>query len=151
MPHTTTNPQATEAAHALSGVVRCYTLLGEMDSGPAPASAADAQMWAQTFEATWKEAQALMQEARALGWKGKLGDVMPGQPSSRARKIYATCHMVRLSVTRSAREALDTAAALVSGFRFQGEVPANLEHLHYDLAYALASAQIRAEKRSAGP
>lgn len=151
MPDRTTNPQAQEAAHALSGVVRCYTLLNMMEASPAPTSALAAHEWAQTFEATWKEAQNLMAQACALGWTGKLSSFMPKQYPYRARMVYATCYVVRLGVTRSASEALSAATALVSGFRFKSEISANLDHLHGDLAYALASAQIRAEKRSAAP
>lgn len=118
--------------------------------GPALTRTQAAHSWAQTFEATWQEAQNFMAQARALDWKGQLGSFMPKQSPYRARMVYATCYVVRLGVTRSASEAL-SAAALVSGFHYKGEISADLDHLHGDLAYALASVQIRAEKRSVAP
>lgn len=91
--------QTEEVADALSGVIRCYTLLNRMEASPAPTSAQAAHEWAQTFETTWKEAQNLMAQARALGWRGKLNGFMSRQSPYRARKVYATCYMVRLGAT----------------------------------------------------
>ncbi|CAM3180861.1 hypothetical protein DESA109040_01400 [Deinococcus saxicola] len=74
---------------------------------------------------------------------------MPRQPKYCARMVHATYDTVRLGANKSASEALN-AAALVSSFHSEGEIWTNLDNLHGDLAYALASTPTSAKGNARG-